>query len=65
MISSSETPTLRASSDTVGDRPSSWVRSAVAAVIVSRSSWRRRGTRIAQPRSRKCRLISPTMVGVA
>src|SRR6478735_5547709 len=54
-----------ASSETVGERPCSWVRSAVAVVIESRSSWSRRGTRIAQPRSRKCRLISPTIVGVA
>ena len=30
-----------------------------------RSSCNRRGTRIAQPLSRKCRLISPTIVGVA
>ena len=30
-----------------------------------RISCRRRGTRTAQPLSRKCRLISPTIVGVA
>ena len=35
----------------------------VAAVSASRSSCSRRGTRTAQPLSRKCRLISPTIVG--
>ena len=39
--------------------------SAVTALICWRSSWSRRGTRMAQPLSRKCRLISPTIVGVA
>ncbi len=54
-----------ASSCTVGERPCSWESSAVAVVRASRSSWSRRGTRTAQPLSRKCRLISPTTVGVA
>ena len=37
----------------VGERPRLWVSSAVAAPICIRSSWSRRGTRIAQPLSRK------------
>ncbi len=48
-----------------GERPCRWESSAVAVVSDSRSSWSRRGTRTAQPLSRKCRLISPTTVGVA
>ena len=52
-----------ASSATVGARPSRWARSPMALVSESLSSCRRRGTRTAQPLSRKCRLISPTMVG--
>ena len=58
-------PRWPASSATVGDRPSFWDSSEVALVSESLSSCSRRGTRIAQPLSRKCRLISPTMVGVA
>ena len=42
-----------------------WDSSLVAAASESRSSCSRRGTRTAQPLSRKCRLISPTIVGVA
>ena len=37
----------------------------MALVSASFSSCSRRGTRTAQPLSLKCRLISPTMVGVA
>lgn len=58
-------PRRSASSCTVGERPCCWESSAVAVVSDRRSSWRRRGTRTAQPLSRKCRLISPTTVGVA
>ena len=65
MISSSVHPIASASSRGVGDRPRVWVRSAVVVPICSRSSCRRRGTRIAQPLSRKYRLISPMIVGVA
>ena len=50
---------------TVGDRPRVCVRLLLAAVIARRSSCRRRGTRMAQVRSRKCRLISPMTVGIA
>jgi RNA polymerase sigma-B factor len=46
-------PRTSASSRGVGERPSAWVSSPVAAPICIRSSWRRRGTRIAQPLSRK------------
>ena len=49
----------------IGARPSRWASSPMALVRDSLSSWRRRGTRTAQPLSLKCRLISPTMVGVA
>ena len=66
MISSSETPIVAgqlARPWGSGRAPGSAPR--CADVIDSRSSCSRRGTRIAQPRSRKCRLISPTIVGVA
>ena len=65
MISSTVQPIRSASSRGVGERPRLWVRSAVAAPICIRSSCSRLGTRIAQPLSRKCRLISPMIVGVA
>src|SRR2546423_1927595 len=52
-------------SDTVGERPSRCDRVLVASLMSSLSSWSRRGTRMSQVRSRKCRLISPTMVGTA
>jgi hypothetical protein len=52
-------------SDTIGERPRVWVSELLAAVIARRSSCRRRGTRMAQVRSRKCRLISPMTVGIA
>ena len=50
---------------TVGERPLRCDSSAVALASDNFNSCSRRGTRIAQPLSRKCRLISPTMVGVA
>ena len=53
MISSTEQPIASASSRGVGERPSSWVSSAVVVLICIRSSCSRRGTRIAQPLSRK------------
>ena len=65
MTSSTVQPMTSASSRGVGERPSFWVSSPVAPPICMRSSWRRRGTRIAQPLSRKWRLISPITVGVA
>ena len=52
-------------SATVGERPRVWVSELLASVIASRSSCSRRGTRTSQVRSRKCRLISPMMVGMA
>jgi hypothetical protein len=52
-------------SATVGERPRVCVSALLAAVMASRISCRRRGTRIDQVRSRKCRLISPTIVGMA
>src|SRR5580692_4880320 len=63
--SSSDICRCAASSLTVGARPSRCARSPIALVSESFSSCSRRGTRTAQPLSRKCRLISPTMVGVA
>ena len=65
--STSSSPIFRctASSATVGERPRVWVRSEVAEDSEARSSCSRRGTRTVQPLSRKCRLISPTTVGVA
>src|SRR5436305_1534389 len=65
MISSSVRPRHSAMSATVGERPSSWESVAVASLMSSLSSCRRRGTRMSQVRSRKCRLISPTIVGTA
>src|SRR6266536_1802994 len=63
--SSSETRARSATSAGVGDRPCSW-----PSVATIRPSWRwssctRRGTRTAHPRSRKWRLSSPRIVGVA
>ncbi|BCJ52593.1 hypothetical protein Asp14428_40680 [Actinoplanes sp. NBRC 14428] len=49
----------------LGERPRVWVRVALASVMARRSSCRRRGTRTDQVRSRKWRLISPMMVGMA
>src|SRR5215218_6673851 len=49
----------------LGERPRRWARSALAALVRAWSSCRRRGTRTAQARSRKCRRISPRMLGVA
>jgi hypothetical protein len=49
----------------LGERPSLPVRRSIAPDIEAFSSWSARGTRIAQPLSRKCRLISPTTFGVA
>ncbi len=46
-------------------RPSCWVRSPVAETTLRDSSLSRRGTCRLQPLSRKCRLISPSMVGIA
>ena len=53
MISSTLQPIASASSRGVGERPSDCESSAVAEPICMRSSWSRRGTRIAQPLSRK------------
>ena len=63
--SSTETFRRSAMSDTLGERRSSAVSSSVAWVTFWESSCRRRGTRTDQPLSRKWRLISPRMVGVA
>ena len=49
----------------LGERPSRPVSRSIAPDIDAFSSWSARGTRIAQPLSRKWRLISPTMFGVA
>ncbi|GAB3950565.1 hypothetical protein GCM10027614_51190 [Micromonospora vulcania] len=40
-------------------------RELLASEMARRSSCSRRGTRMSQVRSRKCRLSSPTMVGIA
>ena len=53
ITSSTVTPSLSAISRGVGERPSSWAMSPVTELIDIRSSWSRRGTRIAQPLSRK------------
>ena len=63
--SSSSTPAALASSGIVGDRPSCTVCSSTIFDSWTLSSWRPRGTRTAQPLSRKWRLISPMMFGVA
>ena len=55
----------RRSRDRWASRPSSCDRSSTTRVTRRCSSWTRRGTRTAQPLSRKWRLSSPTMVGVA
>src|SRR5918995_935886 len=52
-------------SSMVGDRPRRWVRVATLWFTSSMSSWSRRGTRTAHRLSRKCRLSSPSIVGVA
>jgi len=49
----------------LGERASVTVRRSMAPDIDAFSSWRARGTRTAQPLSRKWRLISPTTFGVA
>ena len=49
-----------------GRRPAErWVSSPTRVLTSTCSSWTRRGTRTAQPLSRKWRLSSPTIVGVA
>jgi hypothetical protein len=48
-----------------GERPSFEVSRSIVGPILPFSSWSARGTRIAQPLSRKWRLISPTTLGVA
>src|SRR5947208_187330 len=63
--SSSDAPASRAISWIVGDRPSSWASVLTTDPRCRCSSWTRRGTRTAQPLSRKWRLSSPTIVGVA
>jgi hypothetical protein len=54
-----------ASSAIVGERPSRAVSRSIAFPSFALSSFRFRGIRIADPRSRKWRLISPTTFGVA
>src|SRR5215472_9738446 len=65
MISSSVAPSAFAMSATVAARPSSIERRSTARLTARFSSWSRRGTLTAHPLSRKCRFISPTIVGVA
>ena len=62
---SSSTPAAFASSGIVGERSSWTVRSSIRRESRTFSSWRPRGTRTDQPLSRKWRLISPMMFGVA
>ena len=63
--SSSSTPARSAISRVVGARPSSWPRVPIVRSSSRCSSCTRRGTRTAHPLSRKWRLSSPMMVGVA
>ena len=49
----------------LGERASLPVSRSIAPDIEALSSWSARGTRMAQPLSRKWRLISPTTFGVA
>src|ERR671922_2718528 len=63
--SSSSTFAAFASSAIVGERPSCTVSCSIRRESWTFSSWRPRGTRTDQPLSRKCRLISPMMFGVA
>ncbi len=49
----------------LGECPSLAVRRSIVDDILAFSSWSPRGMRIAQPLSRKWRLISPTTLGVA
>ena len=63
--SSTDVPSSFAISSTDGERCSSFVSSSVTWFTLEDSSCRRRGTRTDQPLSRKWRLISPMMVGVA
>ena len=49
----------------LGERASLPVSRSIAPDIEAFSSWSARGTRMAQPLSRKWRLISPTTFGVA
>ena len=63
--SSTVTSSASAISSTVGERLSSTVSWSVMTLTFFESSWRRLGTRTDQPLSRKWRLISPVMVGVA
>src|SRR6266545_4231117 len=65
MISSSLRCRYPARSAIVGDRPNRCANVAVASLISSFNSCNRRGTRMSHVRSRKCRLISPTIVGTA
>src|SRR5436190_813501 len=63
--SSSSAPAAFASSGIVGERPSCTVSCSTSRESCTFSSCRPRGTRTDQPLSRKCRLISPMMLGVA
>ncbi len=63
--SSSSTPAALASSGIVGERPSCTVSCSMSRDSWTLSSCSPRGTRTDQPLSRKCRLISPMMFGVA
>ena len=63
--SSSSTPAAFASSGIVGERPSCTVSCSISRESWTFSSCSPRGTRTAQPLSRKWRLISPMMFGVA
>src|SRR5919197_4189309 len=63
--SSSSTFAAFASSAIVGERPSCTVSCSMSRESWTFSSWSPRGTRTDQPLSRKCRLISPMMFGVA
>ena len=63
--SSSRTPARSAISRGVGGRPSSWLSAAIVRSSSRCSSCTRRGTRTAQPRSRKWRFSSPRIVGIA
>ena len=63
--SSSDRRVNAAASRGVGDRPRSVARWSTASPMLMARSWRSRGTRMAQPLSRKWRLSSPVMVGTA
>ena len=63
--SSRSTPASRAISATVAGRSSVADKPAALARSEAFTSWRRRGIRIGHTRSRRCLLISPTMLGIA